>query len=304
MKGIMKSSWVAIPTPFNDDGTIYLKGFEKLIDFHIKYGTDGILVLGSAGEASMLSKKEKMEVIEFTTHYARGKIKLFVGTTQPNTSETINMTKFALKCNADGALMVVPAYIKPPQKAIYDFFKEIATTVDIPIAIYNNPMRVGVNINADTSIRLAKIPNIIAFKEAISDLSLIQEIIRNVGDDIGVMTCDSPTFSAILPCLAMGGSGVTNITGNLAPEEFATLSQPWKNFEDVIRTRELVFKYYELRQVCYSLTNPVVIKAGLNLLGLPAGRPRLPLQELDKEKTTELKEIMERLGILGKYRVK
>jgi 4-hydroxy-tetrahydrodipicolinate synthase len=296
-------SWVAIPTPFNDDGTINFDAFKSLINFHEKHQTDGLLVLGSAGETSMLNKIEKQEIIEFVSKYAKRKIPVFVGTTASNTSETIAMTKFAKQCDSDGALMVVPGYIIPPQEAIYDFFKEVATTVDIPIAIYNNPTRVGVNIQPETAIRLAKIPNIVAIKQAYPEVSHLIKIKKALGDNIDILPCDAPSYSIILPCLAIGGSGVTNITGNLAPEEFAQLSKPWKNFNDVIKSRELVFKFYELMEICYSVTNPVAIKAGLNLLGFSVGKPRLPLQELNQEKTIKLKETMEKLGILKKYKI-
>ena len=298
----LTGSWIAIPTPFNSDDTINFDTFRKLIDFHQKYGTSGLLVLGSAGEASMLKKSEKQEIIEFVSKYAKGKIPLFVGTTASNTSETIEMTKFAKQCDADGALMVVPGYIRPPQEAIYDFFKEVSSAVDIPIAVYNNPTRVGVNILPETVIRLAKIPNIVAIKQAYPEVSHLIEIKKALGDSIDILPCDAPPYSIILPCLAIGGSGVTNITGNLAPEEFALLSKPWMNYNDVVQSRELVFKYYDLMKICYSVTNPVVIKAGLNLLGFSVGKPRLPLQELNQEKTFKLKEIMEELGLLSKYK--
>jgi len=296
-------SWVAIPTPFNEDGKINFEGFKELIDFHKKYGTDGLLVLGSAGEASMLTKKEKQEIIEFISDYSRNKIPILVGTTGSNTSETMIMTKFAKKCEVEAVVIIVPPYIRPSQEDIYNFFKEIAVAVDIPISIYNNPTRVGVNIEPETSIRLSKIPNIVALKEAMPDVSQIVKIKREVGNNLDILTCDSPTFSIILPNLALDGSGVTSITGNLAPEEFVQLSKPWKNFNDVITSRELFFKYYELMQICYSATNPIVIKAGLNILGLPGGKPRLPLQELNREITSKLKEVMDKLNILSKYKI-
>lgn len=299
----VKGSWVAIPTPFNEDGSINFEGFEEIVDFHVRYGTDGLLVLGSAGEASMLSKKEKMEVIEFITDYASGKIPVLVGTTGPNTAESIEMTSFAYKCNADGALMVVPSYIKPPQSAIYDFFKDVSSAVDIPIAVYNNPTRVGVNIKPETMIKLGRLPNIVAIKEAMPDVSQLIKVRIALGDEMDVLTCDAPPYSIILPNLAIGGSGVTSITGNLAPEEFIEMSRPWQEFKDVVRARELVFKYFELMELCYSITNPVVIKAGMNLLGLPAGKPRLPLQELKGEKLERLKQVMDELGLLEKYSV-
>ncbi|MBA7589958.1 4-hydroxy-tetrahydrodipicolinate synthase [subsurface metagenome] len=120
-------SWVAILTPFNEDGKINFEGFKELIDFHKKYSTDGLLVLGSAGETSMLTKKEKQEIIEFVSGYSRDKIPILVGTTSSNTLETIIMTKFAKKCGVEAVVMIVPPYIRPSQEDIYNFFREIAT---------------------------------------------------------------------------------------------------------------------------------------------------------------------------------
>ena len=297
----IKGSWVAIPTPFNDDNSINYTVFEEIIDFHVAHKTDGLLVLGSAGEASMLTVREKQEVIEFTTDYARNESPLLVGTTGPDTSTTIKMTEFARECNADGALMVLPPYIKPPQRDILEFYQQVAGAVDIPIAVYNNPSRVGVNINADTLVKISRIPGVVAIKEAVGDVSQLIKVRKEMTDSVDVLTCDSPAYSIILPNLAIGGEGVTNITGNLAPEEFAELSREWKDFSDVVRSRKLVEKYFQLMQLCYSVTNPVVIKAGLNLLGFSVGSPRKPLKELDEEKLQNLKQTMEDLGLIEKY---
>jgi 4-hydroxy-tetrahydrodipicolinate synthase len=294
-------SWVAIPTPFKDK-TINFDAFEMLIDFHACHRTDGLLVLGSAGEASMLSTAEKQKIITAVSEYARKKIPVLVGTTGCNTAESIALTTYAYECGAYGALLVVPGYIRPPQEAIYEFFETVASSADIPVAIYNNPTRVGVNIAPETAIRLAKIPNIVALKEAVPNVNQLVEVKKAVGDNLDILTCDSPVFSIILPNLAIGGAGVTSITGNLAPEEFAELSQPWTAFEDVVRSRNLIFRYYELMQICYSVTNPVVIKAGLNLLGLDVGSPRPPLQELTEERKHELETTMKKLGLFDKYK--
>lgn len=294
-------SWVAVPTPFNQDGTVNLDGFDLLIDFHRKNNTDGLLVLGSAGEASMLTTAEKTNIIKHVTDYAQNKIPIFVGTTGSNTKESVNMTQTAFEYGADGAMVVVPGYVRPPQNSIYSFFEKIATSVKIPIAVYNNPTRVGVTISAETEILLAKIPNIVAFKEAIPDIQHLIKVKQAVGDSVDVLTCDSPQFSIIIPNLAIGGSGTANITGNLAPEEFSQLSSPWKSFKDIVQCRDLVFHYEELMTLCYSVTNPVVIKAGLNILGFDVGSPRPPLQELDQGRKNTLRGLMTTLGLLDKY---
>jgi len=297
-------SWVAIPTPFQEDGKIDLEKFKPIIDFQNYYGTDGLLVLGSAGESSMLSKEEKKQVIKFVVEYTRNKIPVLVGTTCSNTRDTVEMTTYAQMVGADGALIVVPPYIKPPQDDLYNFLKTIADQVDIPIAVYNNPTRVGVNIKPETALKMINnIENIIALKEAIPDVSQLIKVQIGMDRKIDVLTCDAPPYSIILPNLAIGGSGTTNITGNLIPEEFVQLSRPWQKYEDMINSRELVFKYFPLMEICYSVTNPVVIKAGLNILGLPGGNPRLPLHPLGGEKLERLKRIMNELGIIAKYKV-
>ncbi|MBU7015265.1 MAG: 4-hydroxy-tetrahydrodipicolinate synthase [Theionarchaea archaeon] len=297
----VKGSWVAVPTPFNEDGSVNYDGFNLLIDFHRENNTDGLLVLGSAGEASMLTPEEKKKITECVTDYARNRIPVFIGTTGSNTAESVCMTRVASDCGADGAMLVVPGYIRPPPEDIYSFFEKVASAVKIPIAVYNNPTRVGVTISTETAIALSRIDNIVAFKEAIPDISHLIKMKKAVGDSVDILTCDSPQFSIIMPNLAFGGSGTANITGNLAPEEFAQLSSPWKTFEDVIQCRDLIFRYFELMQLCYSVTNPVVIKAGLNLLGLKVGKPRPPLQELDSQKTAVLKTLLGSLGLLDKY---
>jgi 4-hydroxy-tetrahydrodipicolinate synthase len=297
----VRGSWVAIPTPFKADGSVDLSGMKRLIDFHAAHRTDGLLAIGSAGEVSMLSKDEKREIIAMISEYARDRIPVLVGTSCSNTRETIEMTRYAREHGAAGALITVPGYVIPPQEAIYQFYRDIADAVDIPIAVYNNPSRLGANIKSETAVRLAGIPGVVCLKEAMPDVGQLVRVKKEVGDRLDILTCDSPAYSIILSNMAMGGAGVTSITGNLAPEEFADMSRPWQNIQDAERCRSLVFKYFELMELCYSVTNPVVIKAGYELLGLPGGAPRLPLQPLGPDKTAKLKVAMEALGLLAKY---
>ncbi len=296
-------SWVAIPTPFQEGGKIDLEKFKPIIDFQKYYGTDGLIILGSAGESPMLLKEEKQQIIKYVVEYARNKIPLLVGTTCSNTQDTIEMTKYAKAVGADGVLIVMPSYIKPPQDDLYNFLKSVSEQVDIPIAIYNNPTRVGVNIRPETALKMINIKNVIALKEAMPDVSQLIKVQKGMERKIDILTCDAPPYSIILPNLAMGGSGTTSITGNLIPEEFSQLSRPWQKYEDVIRSRDLVFKFFPLMEICYSVTNPVVIKAGLDILGLPGGNPRLPLRSLSGDKIKQLEEIMKELGVIEKYKI-
>ena len=168
-----EGSWVAIVTPFTETGQIDFAGFESLVDFQAQNGTSGLLLMGSTGEPTLLTMAEKREILDRVIPYARGKIPIFAGTTCGTTRETVELTCHAATVGANGAMLVVPTYVRPPQDALYEHFKTVAEAVDIPIAIYNNPTRVGVNIDPPTMIRLAEIPNIVADKEAMGNISQI-----------------------------------------------------------------------------------------------------------------------------------
>jgi 4-hydroxy-tetrahydrodipicolinate synthase len=297
-----EGSWVAIPTPFTKDDSVDLEGFEKLVDFHVQHGTDGLLLMGSTGESPSLTQDEKREILERVVPCAKGRIPLFAGTTCGNTKETVELSRHADQLGADGLLLVVPPYLSPTQDGVYEHFKAVAEAVNIPIAIYNNPGRVSVNIDAATVIALADIPNIVADKEAMPNISQLVQIRREAGDKINLLCCDSPGFSLIVPTLALGGHGTANISGNVIPREMAKLSRPWRSWEDVERTRQLLFEYHPLMAALYSRPNPIAVKAAMRLLALPAGHVRLPLLDMDESQTQELGGLMDRLGVTATYR--
>jgi 4-hydroxy-tetrahydrodipicolinate synthase len=244
---------------------------------------------------------EKREIFHRVLTYTKGKILVFVGTTCNTTAETVVQSCYAEKAGADGLLLVVPGYVRPPQDALYEHFKTVAEAVSIPVAIYNNPTRVGVNIDARTIIRLAEIANVVADKEAMPNVSQLDAIMCAAGDHINLLCCDYPGYGLILPTLALGGHGTANVSGNVIPEEMAALSKPWQSIEDVQRTRQLYFKYLPLLKALYSVSNPVPVKAAVGLLGLPAGRCRQPLPEMDPDKLEQLRSLVTELGVIDKY---
>ena len=296
-------SWVALITPFTIEDKIDLAGFCRLIDFHLVHGSDGLILCGSTGEPSLLSTDEKQLIFEQVVPYAKGKIPVLVGTTCGSTAETVELSRYAQQCDADGLLLIVPPYSQPPQEAIYRHFRTVAEAVDLPVAVYNNPSRVGVNIDADTIIRLAEIPNIVADKEAMANVGQLAAIMRAVGDRLCLMCCDYPGYGIILPTLALGGHGTANVAGNIIPEEMAAMSRPWRSFEDVERTRQLYFRYLPLLSAMYSLSNPVPVKAAVSLLGLPAGHVRPPLPDMNPERLSKLEALLTEMGVREKYAV-
>jgi 4-hydroxy-tetrahydrodipicolinate synthase len=223
----MTGSWVALITPFLEDDTVDIAGFCRLIDFHVAHGTDGLILCGSTGEPSLLSTDEKRQLFDRVLPYARGKIPVLAGTTCGSTAETVELSRYAQQAGTDGLLLIVPPYSQPPQEAIYRHFRTVAEAVDLPIALYNNPGRVGVNIDAETIIRLAEIPNIVADKEAMPNVAQLATIMRAVGQRLCLLCCDYPGYSLILPTLALGGHGTANVAGNVIPAEMAAMSRPW-----------------------------------------------------------------------------
>lgn len=296
----MTGSWVALITPFTEDDKVDVAGFHRLIDFHVSHGTDGLILCGSTGEPSMLRMSEKQLICDQVVPYARGKIPVFVGTTCGCTAETVELSTYAKQSGADGLLLIVPPYAQPPQEAIYRHFRTVAEEVELPVAIYNNPSRVGVNIDADTIIRLAEIPNVVADKEAMPNVGQVAAVLRAVGDRIHVLCCDYPGYGLILPTLALGGHGTANVAGNVIPAQMAAMSRPWRSFEDVERTRALYFRYLPLLSMMYSVSNPVPVKAAVGLLGMPAGPVRRPLPDMAPEKVRQLDALLAELGIKEK----
>lgn len=294
-------SWVAIVTPFTPDGAVDYDGFCTLIDFQLAHGTNGLLVMGSTGEATSLSLSERREIVTRVVPLAKGRIPLFFGTTAGTTAETIALSEHAANAGADGLLLVVPPYIQPPQDGVYQHFRAVADAVELPIALYNNPSRVGVNIDPATIAKLAQLPNMVADKEAMGNISQLSEVRRLTRPDFHLLCCDYPGYGLILPTLALGGHGTANIAGNIIPEEMRSMSQPWQTWDDVTRTRELYFQFLPLISALYSLSNPIAVKAALRLLGLPGGPVRPPLVELAGDKLQNLANWIEKLGVKDKY---
>jgi 4-hydroxy-tetrahydrodipicolinate synthase len=175
-------------------------------------------------------------------------------------------------------------------------------SVQIATAIYNNPSRVGVNIDPDTIVKLSEeCENFVADKEAMEDVSQISEVLERASKRLHVLCCDYPGYSLLMPTLALGGHGAANIGGNLMPEEMAAMAKPWKSFDDVERSRELYFRYQPLFKLLYTVTNPIMIKAGYRILNFSMGIPRKPLPDATPDDFEKLRKVMMGLGIVTKY---
>jgi len=297
-------SWVAMPTPFTNDDKIDFSGYETLIERQIKYGTSQLFVLGSCAETTLLTMEEKRQTVKEVIKMTKGKIPVFFNASALTTRDSVNFARYCEAEGADGVIFTIPPYVLIPQKAAYMHLDTCMGAVTIPCGIYNNPSRLGVNVEPETIAELAaNHPNFIVDKEAMPHVKQLVQVERLCGDKVNLLCCDYPNYSVVIPTLALGGHGTANIGGNIIPEEQALFSRPWDTIEKMKECRELYFKYYPLLQILYAFSNPIVIKAALKILGLPGGPLRKPYQELDGSKLDDLRRIMTEPGVIEKYRV-
>lgn len=295
-------SWVAMPTPYNADGSIDFGGFQTLIDRQIRYGSSELFLMGSAGENTLLTLEERRQIVRRIVKMTKGRIPVFFGSTLPTTEASVEFARFAEAEGADGLVFTVPAYLLPPQAAVLEYLRACMGAVTIPVGVYNNPTRVGVHLEVDTLVALAgEFPHFVVDKEAMPEVSQLVQVKRRLGDRLNILCCDYPKYSIVLPTLALGGNGTANIGGNVIPEEMARLSRPWTSFEHVEESRRLYLHWYPLLEALYWFSNPIVIKAALRILGLPAGGIRRPYPDLEGEKLAQLDTIMREMGVVAKY---
>ena len=258
-----------------------IEGFGKLIEFQALNGTSAVLIMGSTGEVSLLSKEERHRVIAETVPFKSFGLPLFYGCTANNTSETIAMVKFAATQGADGAIITVPSYIYAPVDAAVAYFLEVADADPIPVGIYNNPIRVGTDLPAEAIIRLAEHPNIVIDKEAMARPGQIAQILAS-GRELSLMCCDSPNLGLVPAVMSLGGHGTANMTGNIAPREMAIISKPWKTHQDAVDFRETYLRILPLIQFTYLKVNPVPVKSLARVLGLPGRGAAQTLSEHER----------------------
>ncbi|MDR1477311.1 MAG: 4-hydroxy-tetrahydrodipicolinate synthase [Planctomycetaceae bacterium] len=280
---------VAMITPFKD-GAVDYESLEKQVLYQIEAGTTAVVPAGTTGESPTLSYEEHKNVIRSVVKTANGKIKVIAGTGSNSTDEAVYLTKFAEKVGADAALLVAPYYNKPTQEGFYQHYKTVAQKVGIQICIYNIPSRCGKNIEPETIIRLAEIPNITLVKESTGSMDQTSYIIESTG-----LTVLSGDDSLTLPILSLGGRGVISVVGNIVPKEIIKLCNAFDN-GDIETAREIHYKIFKLcRNMLTLSTNPIPIKAAMKLLGRDTGELRLPLTSLTQDEEIKLHNILKLL---------
>ncbi len=287
---MFSGSIVALVTPFRN-GKVDYPTLEKLIEWHIKEGTDALLPCGTTGESATLTHQEHKEVIKFVVERARGRCKVIAGTGSNSTQEALKLTAFSKEVGADGALLITPYYNKPTQKGLYLHYEKIAREVDIPIVLYNVPSRTGINIAPETVRDLSAIPNIVAIKEASGNLDQISKIIAS-----STLTVLSGDDSLTFPIMALGGKGVVSVAANIVPRKVKEMVHLFLK-GDIESSRKLHYQLYPLFKVLFIETNPIPVKTALGMMGMLEPELRLPLCPLKEENKEVLKEVLHKLEI-------
>ena len=290
---MFQGAMVAVVTPFKD-GQLDENGLRQLIEFQIANGTRGIIPCGTTGESPTLSHEEHERVVAITVEQVNKRIPVIAGTGSNNTAEAIRFTKHARKVGADGALMISPYYNKPTQEGLYQHYRKVAESVDIPIIVYNIPGRTAVNIEPDTMARLARIDNIVGVKEATGSMKQIMDIIARCGEDFVVLSGeDYITF----PLMCVGGKGVISVTSNIVPADMAKmcdlgLAGQWDE------ARVLSYRLLPLCHALFYETNPAPVKAALAMMGkIDSPEVRLPLVPMSEANREKLRRDLVAYGI-------
>lgn len=285
----------AMITPFDENNDLDLKRTEELVDRLIKGGTDALAICATTGESPTVFYPQKIEVIKTVVAAADKRIKIIANVGDNCTADTVNFARDVQKLGVDGFMCVVPYYNKPPQEGLYQHFRTIAESVDLPVIMYNIPSRCVINMTADTTLRLAHdVENIVGIKEASGDLKQIKRIIDESPDDFIVYSGDD---SVTYDLMKLGGDGVISTISNVAPErmrEIVYLCAEGK-WDEAKKANDALLP---LMDGLFETTNPILVKEALKLVGFPVGGVRLPLVNATPEQSERLASIMREVGVL------
>lgn len=275
----------AMVTPFSKDNTINFEQTTKLVEHLIATGTEGIVVCGTTGESPTLSHDEKLELFKHVIKISAGRAKVIAGTGGNNTEASILLTKEAAACGVDAIMQVTPSYNKPNQRGLYAHFAAIAASTTLPIMLYNIPGRSACNLEAETTIALSKIDNIVSVKEASGNFNQASEIMRQTADDFLVYCGDD---SLTLPMLAIGAHGIVSVAAHVIGREISDMVSAFNTGEHQ-KAAKMHQELLPIMTGMFIAPSPAPVKAALKLKGIDAGGLRLPLVELsdDEQKIVE-----------------
>lgn len=291
---IFTGSGVALVTPFLEDQSVDYEGLDRLLEYHVSHATDSIIICGTTGESSTLSEEEHMDVIKFAVERVKGRIPVIAGTGSNSTKTTIDMSKEAAECGADGLLIVTPYYNKTTQEGLVQHYAAVAKEAKAPIIMYNVGSRTGLNIEAATAARIFReVDNVVGIKEASGNISQVAKVMQLTDGKIDLY---SGNDDQIVPLLSLGAKGVISVLANVAPDETHDICA--KFFAgDLKGSLDLQLKALPLISQLFCEVNPIPVKKAVELMGFPSGGLRMPLIDISKENEAKLAQAMRDFGI-------
>lgn len=294
MNNKFKGLGIALVTPFDKNGEVDYVALRRLLDYQLSNGADFLCILATTAETPCLTKEEKQKIKDIIVEKVNGSIPVLMGCGGNNTAAVVEEIKTADFTGIDGILSVCPYYNKPSQEGIYQHFKAIAQSTSMPVVLYNVPGRVGVNIKAETTLRLARdCENVVAIKEASGNFAQIDDIIKNKPKDFDVLSGDD---GITFPLMTMGATGVISVIGNALPKEFGRMVRLAAQ-GDFSSALQIHHKFTELFKLLFVDGNPAGVKAMLNNMGIIQNELRLPLVPAKITTMSEIAAIIKELNI-------
>lgn len=272
----LRGCGTALITPFNANGAVDEGALRALVDWQIAEGIHFLVPCGSTGEAATMTLDEQRRVVEITVEQAKGRVPVVAGAGSNDTQKAIALSKMMRDAGATHLLHTSPMYNKPPQRGIVEHYRAIAAAVDLPIVVYNVPGRTASNIEAKTTLELARIPGIVAIKEASGQLSQMADILRGRPDAFSVLSGDD---ELTLPLMSLGGDGIVSVISNATPRLMSQLCEKMLA-GDVGGAREIHFRLLPWMRAAFVESNPMPVKAGLSMMNRCQNVLRLPLVPL------------------------
>lgn len=290
-----KGTFTAIVTPFLN-GAVDKNSFETLLRQQLDAGVDGFVINGTTAESPVLDERERAEIFQIARSFTGGKSVLIMGTGSNSTADSIENSQKAEKLGADGILVVVPYYNKPPQRGLYQHFKSVAESVSIPTILYNVPGRTITSLQPETIASLSKVRGVHGIKEASGKIDFASEIIAACGKDFVMLSGDDGTY---VEFLAAGGHGVISVASHIIPKQMVQWKK-WSQSGEISKAREDIKKYQRLIDLLFVEANPIPVKMALHFMGLlQSAELRLPLVEMDAQLAQDLRLEMQKVGVLS-----
>ena len=288
---------IALITPFKKDGSVDFDALERLVEYQIENGTDYLVILGTTAETPTLTEEEKDEIARVVIAKTNKRLPIVMGIGGNNTRTVVEKIKATDLSQVDAVLSVVPYYNKPSQEGIYQHYKAIAQATSTPIVLYNVPGRTGVNMKAETILRLVnEFPNIVGIKEASGNFAQIDEIIKNKPNHFMVISGDD---GITFPLITLGAVGVISVIGNAFPREFSRMVRLAMR-GDLAGAREIHYRFTELMELLFVDGNPAGVKSMLSMMGFIENELRLPLVPTTLKTTERMRQILDQIRLLEK----